>query len=57
MDSVQADHLPRGWATFVEHLTAHDSVGALGVTPAERGATWRAHFAREPRGWIQLYRV
>jgi predicted metalloprotease with PDZ domain len=41
VDSIQADHLPRGWATFIRDLRARDSSGReLALTPIDSTATW-----------------
>jgi predicted metalloprotease with PDZ domain len=39
MDSVQAQHLNRGWATFVERIDAEADGRRLAATPVE-GAAW-----------------
>src|SRR5688572_21148583 len=41
VDSIQADHLPRGWATFVRDLRVRDSSGReLALAPVDSTAAW-----------------
>ncbi|MGH7566473.1 MAG: hypothetical protein ACREK2_06560, partial [Gemmatimonadota bacterium] len=41
VDSIQANHLPRGWATFVRDLRARDAAGReLTLTPIDSTAAW-----------------
>src|SRR5688500_3666308 len=41
VDSIQADHLARGWATFVRDLRATDRSGReIALTPVDSTATW-----------------
>ncbi len=41
MDSIQAQQLPRGWATFVRHLSVADSVDRPLPFDTTTGASWR----------------
>lgn len=41
VDSIQADHLARGWATFVRDLRARDADGReVALTPIDSTAAW-----------------
>jgi predicted metalloprotease with PDZ domain len=41
VDSIQANHLPRGWATFVRDLRARDATGReVALSPIDSTAAW-----------------